>query len=236
MGFMTPETFIKCLQYIDPASQHDINNHPVITGFGETFIHPNYDGLFTIAKNMDIYLRLHTNGLKLTRKDLEKLPDYNISQLEISIHTEQSLAAFKLAYETIIPNNPNFPLYANIMSCHAPKLQGWINSVGISADALHRVKMINMHNWAMNEREHTEEENKKWQDKCLFLKYYMAVIRWDGNVYTCCVDSEGVNYMGHIDNLKDLTIEKEKYKLCSKCSPAWFNGEIGGYELNVIEK
>jgi hypothetical protein len=227
-GMITPETFEKCLQFINP------NTLPIITGFGESLLHPDYDTILGLAKKYNVHMAIHTNGLLLSEEDVALLLDNNIINLEISIHTKKSLAAFKMAYEYIIQRNPKFHLKANIMSCYTDKLQGWINDTGITQDALRRITVINMHNWAMNDREYTPAENLKWQNKCGFLRNNMAVIRWDGRVYTCCVDSEGVNYIGHVDDFPKLTIQKDSYKLCAKCSPAWFNGEIGGTKLPVV--
>lgn len=232
---MTAELFEKCLDNVDPDQRFEYNQ-PIITGFGETLLHPDYDQLFGIAKRKGIFLRMHSNGLLMEKEDVEKLINNNVKRLEISIHTEKSLAGFKLAYELIAKQHPEIVLRANIMSCYTGQLQGWINNVGLPEEALHRITIINMHNWARNEREFTSEENLIWQNKCAFLLSGAAVIRWDGNVYTCCVDSEGVNYVGHVDNFPTLKLKPETYKLCAKCSPAWFNGEVGGVKLPIFSK
>lgn len=160
-GMMTAATFEKCLEYVDP-DQSNIINRPIISGFGETLLHPDYDTLFGIAKRKGIYLRMHSNGLTLGKDEIEMLLDNNVTHLEVSLHTEKSVVAFALAYDIITQRDPNIHLRANVMECYLPKLQGWINTAKLPQEALHRITVDILHNWAMNEREYSDEENLKW--------------------------------------------------------------------------
>jgi MoaA/NifB/PqqE/SkfB family radical SAM enzyme len=217
-GLITLKTFEQAVKATATAGQTLI----IISGFGESLIHPQLTELFAIAKQHGTYISLPTNGILLTEEKLAHLIENNLVQLEISIHTEKSLAAFQMAYTYI--NNYKAPvkLVGNMMSCYNPNIKQWAVSQNVPVEILKHVVVVDIHNWARNERPFTQKENNKWQARCRFLKYDVCVVRWDGKVLTCCADSEGVNYIGMIDAFATLKHDKTKYKLCYKCSPAWF--------------
>lgn len=223
-GMISLCTFEKAVTYASNGSLL------VISGFGESLLHPQIEDIFSIAKAHNVKIDMPTNGILMKRDVLKHLLNNNLTQLEISIHTEKSLGAYKMAYEMIADGYPNVRLIGNVMKCYETKLEKWASNQGVTAEQMSLLRIINMHNWAMNDRAYSEDENKKWQSKCEFLKHNICVIRWDGKVNTCCVDDSGTNYVGHIDDFENLAHKPEQYKLCHKCSPAWFTGE----ELGVM--
>jgi len=224
-GLITREIFSKCLDHVDSDQTKDYN-HPIISGFGESLLHPEYDKLFEMAKNRNIFLRVHTNGLVLNEEKMRVMLENNLSTIEISIHTKKSLLAYKMAFDMIQKINPNVIIYANVLTYNNNDFDVWEKEIKLSDDAMKCVKFINTHNWALNDVPYTRESSEYWQKKCLFLKHNLVVIRWDGRMYTCCVDSEGDNYVGEVSDFDKLEIKPELYKLCSRCSPAWFNSNF----------
>jgi MoaA/NifB/PqqE/SkfB family radical SAM enzyme len=205
-----------------------------ISGFGEPLLHPQIEDIFAVAKAHDILIAMPTNGLLLTQPLLDHMLANNLWQLDVSIHNEQGLAAYKLAYEAITALPNPIKLIGNLLQVYEPMLQKWADKVGVTKEQMNMIQLINVHNWARNERPFSTEENAKWQSKCKFLEQGVCVVRWDGRVNTCCADSEGTNYVGHIDDCPNLTFKPEEYKLCYKCSPAWFTGGELGVQLPTI--
>lgn len=228
-GWMTPETFDKALDCTIPAS-YSPDSPVTISGFGESLLHPQLKELFDVAANKGVYIAMPTNGLLLTPEKLRIMADRGLVRLEVSIHTKTSLKRYKEIYDIVRKEYPYIQYLANVVEHYKDILPQWLQEVELTPEQQQSVLLVREHNWSRNDRPETDYEKQKWQSRCVFLKQRYCVIRWDGRVYTCCVDSEGINYIGHINDFASLTYEGKEFHLCHKCSPAWFTGSpLGSY-------
>jgi uncharacterized protein (DUF1800 family) len=110
-----------------------------------------------------------------------------------------------------------------VLSCHKDEFKKWADELNMDDVQREIIYEEDIHNWAMKESVRSEENVVMLKERCMFFLRNECVVRWDGNVTTCCLDSEGKNVIGHIDNFKNLSFENIKTPLCYTCSPSSFN-------------
>jgi len=211
-GYMSKEVFTKCLDYTGTF----VNLHV----HGESLLHPNILEFLLIAKLKGKKVVLNTNGLLLIRRNLFEDVINNVYQLEISLHTLDSVRIFKKALDHIKDNKLDTILVANILDYYKSEFDNWVKEVDLSKEDISKIRWFNTHKWGKDVESDRVEEKQK---KCYFIAHNECVVKWDGRVSACCFDFDGYNMIGHIDCFRQLIHSPSAYKLCQTCSPCWVN-------------
>jgi hypothetical protein len=203
---MSKDTFMAALNMTQ-------NRYP--TNFfmhGEPLLHPNVIEYMGIAKDRGIFAVIHTNGVFLNREKLIALEKY-LGRLEISLHTLESLDAFKQTLAYLREIESNMEIVGNLILTNP--LANKIAS--LLGEDIKFIKLQPTHRWTNDKQEKIPGERKS---NCIFPLWDWCGIKWDGRVVSCCFDFEGKNTLGFVgdNNLKHHT---EDYQICSTCTPVW---------------
>jgi hypothetical protein len=96
-------------------------------------------------------------------------------------------------------------------------MKEWVLKHRVDVKYLMGVNISPTHNWALD----TSKPND-YMKKCFFINNNLCLMKWDGNIISCCFDFDGINTIGHVDNFENLK-HRTDYKLCESCSSAWVN-------------
>ena len=216
-GFISLETFKKAVECAGEGSSFHMQM------FGEAFLHKELNSLLLIAKEANTKPMIHSNGVLLTEENVISAAANGLVSLQVSIHSKSSLRGYISAINALNYCSPQFSVYGKVLSCHKDEFRKWADELNVDNAIREMIYEEDIHNWAMEEKVRSEENVAMLKKRCMFFLRNNCVVRWDGNVTTCCLDSEGKNVIGHIDNFANLSFENIKAPLCHTCSPSSFN-------------
>ena len=205
-GYLTLENFKKALPY---ASPNGFN----FALHGEALLHPQVCEFAKVAKEAGVQPFLATNGLLLTDTICEKLIKLRIGGIEVGIYSEKAFLSFKNLFAINESLGNLVSIIGDIYPCHLLNSKGWAENIGLEKKHLKSLRVSPMHNWTKDSEKHS------WKE-CSFIDRNWCVMKWDGKIFSCCYDFDGVNYIGDIDDFPNLQ-HRTDYKLCEHCSPSW---------------
>jgi len=192
-----------------------------LTNFGESLLDPKITERIDYLKNLDndLYITIITNGFALSEKNIDKILNSNLDEIQISFdgfskeHYEFYRTPFK--YENIKSKLTNLLSEKDKRNSKLViKLNTIYNPDEISEKQLHEFKhgwnsvnginIQKLHNWS------SEEVNNN-VNGCIDIYTYMTILR-NGDVVPCCLDFDGKINLGNCneDTLQEIW-ENEKY-------------------------
>jgi hypothetical protein len=216
-GFISLDTFKKAVEYVEEGNSFHMQM------FGEAFLHKDLNLLLSIAKEAKTRPMIHSNGTLLTEDNVASAAANGLIALQVSIHSKRSLEGYIAAINALQYCPSQFQLFGKVLSCYRESLKDWAKELNMTETQYQLIYEESVHNWAMEETSRSEENVIETKTRCAFFCNNECIVRWDGNVTTCCFDSEGKNVIGNIDNFENLSFENIKTPLCYTCSPSWVN-------------
>ncbi|WP_209732293.1 radical SAM/SPASM domain-containing protein [Methanococcus voltae] len=193
-----------------------------LTNFGETLLDPKIAERIDYIKELDeeIYITIITNGFALSDKNINKLLNSKLDELQISFdgfskeHYEFYRTPFK--YENIKEkiiktvserNNRNSKMIIKLNTIYNPEeiSEKQLNEFMDSWGSVNGINIQKLHNWS------SEEANNN-VNGCIDVYNYMTILR-NGDVVPCCLDFDGKIKLGNCnDNTLQDIWENKKYK------------------------
>ena len=229
LGIMSEETMDVIIQ---KAVIYGVKNF-VFSGFGEPCINKNI-GLFIgkIKEESDIKIELNTNGGLLTQARIDCLLDKGLDVINFNINSTNSNDYSRMTKGIDFDN-----LLAKIdyLVQSKPKKQPLIKirvqAALVKNDAVddftsfwfrRGINEVVIH--PCNNRAGYLQSNGLSADRISanpFSGRYCRMILfvgWNGDVFPCSHDLEGLYKFGHITEMKESWLVKEKVKLCDSCN------------------
>jgi hypothetical protein len=205
-GFMSEETFRKCLTFTDGYTE--------LNWRGEPTLHPDLVRFAGIAKQSRPNLRLgfHTHGLGLTRETFRELVREGLDWLHVSLHSVQSCEQYKRAREWNQELNSPLFVYADTDTTQEKLIA---ISAGLSPNEFHHDQNANWAGYLTANRIIQNDPANVWA-QCPFPQQSVCIAAWDGSINGCCWDFQGKHRIGHVDELAGLQ-HSGPYELCPKC-------------------
>ena len=190
---MSQETLERCIEQAKRRGQNSL----VVHHFGEPLMHPLLkDRLMQIA-NAGMAIQFSTNGLLLE----DRLPIL----MEIPAQITITLSMHQWA-----KHPPKY--YFNALKGWQHRAEG-TNIVFMKAfNAFEDNEQYRFHKW-------TNGENAPWDfyNNCFFLKGNWAVVLWNGEVVSCCVDCEGESIIANIHDPASVNAQTVAWRACNTC-------------------
>ena len=229
-GFASDENIKLALKYGTIMEPFSFHRH------GEPFMHKDFLKYLEIATNMGFRTIVSTNGILLDDEKIKKLSEIRPYDMEISLHTKDSVIAFKKMTEYMIENDIEFnSFYGNVLSHNEDDVYKWLDELEVSKESRKYLRRIYSHSWAGNvesrKSDYDEEIVKRRVKTCYFIKNDYVSVRWDGSIVACCMDSENETVIGELKNAPQVRQNKKGYDLCRHCDASWVNK----YEAHEIK-
>lgn len=192
-GFMAWETFEKSIDLLKRCGQRTAYLH----NFGEPLLHPDVVEFVRYCDTHGVTASFFTNGVLLNVDILVELANAGLRSLCISEHTKGELRRV----EQLIADG----------------------GIPISLADTFRPIRRDLHSWGGQVRQHEPvlvDVGMRSRQPCIFERQHAAVVLWDGRVNVCCIDVEGRDTRGMVD---DYLLGPERYRftpidLCRGCS------------------
>jgi hypothetical protein len=187
-GFMTIETFQRCIYWLKKWGQKDVGlNH-----YGESLLHPKLTEFLYLCNKEFIFPWLYTNGDLLDGRMIQKLSVFTFKSLIISGH---------------IPREKRQELY---WKCTAAGITCFWQ-VDLKPEGL-----SNLAGQVPFEAGDAKKPPLKDPiNQCRFLKEEKFIVLWNGDIVACCFEYDGKDILGHIN---DATLpESRVISLCATC-------------------
>ena len=158
--------------------------------FGEPLLHPDLYKFIEYAASQGLDCSFYTNGLLLNSEKIRELYSVGLTHFSISNH------------------KPGTDLYvkSEVLKANVP----------IIIDEVYNP--IFKHNWAGQvSSEKCNYICKSNNVPCIFERENAFVVLWNGDIATCCLDSNGKSIRMNIDHLLYEDYTFKKYSLCSSC-------------------
>lgn len=225
-GFANERSVKLAMKYARPGQLFSFHRQ------GEPLLHPDLLRYVKLASKKGLRPLASTNGILLTEDLFHKLLKAGIRNLQITLHSKKSVAAYKMVADYFIQNNiQESKIYfcGNLLSGNQ-SADKWLDELNVSTEARRYVRRIGTHTWAGSIKgKHiafSKEIRTRRMNNCCFLNNNTCSIRWDGTVLACCFDSENVDVIGNVEDFLKLKHRPDKYKLCTYCGPSWANKEM----------
>ncbi len=180
---------------------------------GEPLLHSHLDEILDICDKSGLNIRITTNGT-LLKKNKEILLKHNIKQINISMHSENNLNNyFEDVFNTSDELSKNITIIYRIWtlpSLNLDKLSTIIvdkinDHYKLDNSVIDRIKheknvKIRENIYLDKDYEFTWpriDSKKSEYGTCLGTKSHIAILS-DGNVTSCCLDSEGIMSFGNV--------------------------------------
>lgn len=191
-------------------------------------MHKDFLKYLEIATNMGYRTVVSTNGILLDDEKIKKLAQIRPYDMEISLHTKESVAAFKKMTQYLLDNDIELPsFYGNVLSHNEEDVYKWLDELEVSKEIRKYLRRIYSHSWAGNvESRKTDYDSdivKRRVKNCYFIKSNYVSVRWDGSIVACCMDSENETVIGSLNDVFNTKQNKNGYALCMHCDASWVN-------------
>lgn len=221
-GFATDETIKLALKYGTIMEPFSFHRH------GEPFMHKDFLKYLKIATEMGYRTIVSTNGILLNDERIKELAKIRPFDMEISLHTKESVAAFKKMTQYLLDNNIEFPsYYGNVLSHNEEDVYKWLDELEVSSEIRKYLRRIYSHSWAGNVESRKSDYDadivKRRVETCYFIKNDYVSVRWDGSIVACCMDSENETVIGTLKDAPKVRQNKKGYSLCVHCDASWVN-------------
>lgn len=193
-----------------------------LTNFGETLLDPKIAERIDYIKELDdeIYITIISNGFALSDKNIDKLLNSKLDELQISFdgfskeHYEFYRTPFK--YENIKEkiiktvserNKRNSKMVIKLNTIYDPEeiSEQKLKEFTDSWNSVNGINIQKLHNWS------SEEANNN-VNGCIDVYQYMTILR-NGDVVPCCLDFDGKIKLGNCnENTIQEIWENKKYK------------------------
>jgi len=220
-GYMSLELFKKLID-----NNYTFIRHLDLYMLGEPLLHGQIDQMVEYARKYNVWTRMYTNAVFLDEKISKKLILSGLNAITISLDglnkTGYQEIRKSASFEKIIENIRKFIIIKNDLKMNSPHVSvkfvnfrfdrkkiklfvKKIKSMGVDS-----VDGMIVHGWPGFKFSYNDAVGKKINKN----KYYHCVmpwsvisIGWDGKVYGCCDDYDGLYVIGNIDDtphLKDI--------------------------------
>ena len=213
-GFMDIELYKKIIEEIKEFNLRRLN----LFNSGESLMHPKLAEMIRIAKEANIYVRLHTNGTLLKKKLIDEILSSELDMISFSFdgETKEKYESMRLNsnYEDVLNKIKSFLsekkrrrkehpyVQIQVIKDYNPTTKAPIvderfkkHFNGLPVDSFDAI-------WFLSFGEHYLENcppKGKYYEPCRQL-WSRFVIAWDGRAIACCVDADGENIIGDIRN------------------------------------
>lgn len=190
---MSPETFDKSLELLIRCGQRTAYLH----NFGEPLLHPHVADFVRRCTDCSVTASFFTNGELATAEALDKLANAGLRFLHVSEHSRgQAERVRRLISSAELPIEVR-----DVFRPVRGELHTWAGQVASRA---------------ATGRAHPSQG----AGPCLFERQKAAVILWDGRINVCCINVEGSEAQGTVD---DYLTDPDRYRfqpipLCAGCT------------------
>lgn len=221
-GFASDENIKLALKYgtiLEPFSFHRQ---------GEPLMHKDFLKYLRMATDMGFKTVVSTNGILLNDDIIKELAKIRPWDMEISLHTKESVLAFKKMTSYMLDNNIEFhSYYGNVLSHNEEDVYKWLDELEVSNEIRRYLRRVYSHSWAGNvesrKSNYDSDIVKRRIETCYFIKNNYVSVRWDGSIVACCLDSENETVIGDLKNVVHVRQNKNGYGLCVHCDASWIN-------------
>lgn len=221
---MTREKGFVSLKTVNLVIQNCLDNkqdYIALHHMGEPLLHPTIGTIIWNFYKKGIKSEISTNGLFLDRKGYDILIN-KVKLVRIAIDFYYHREGFMDIIEDFLKLAQRFPdteirihtVVGNDMS----RLEHYTKDGKVTLET----KVFD--NWGGQVE--GDSELAKGND-CYFQKFNYVVVLWNGDVVTCCLDFNGTNIIGQVDNLSN--IKNKPCNLCNTCANLQF-ADGGGWK------
>jgi organic radical activating enzyme len=189
-GVMSAEVLEACIRWI----RKDGGTRIVLHHFGEPLMHPHLNERLRQVANGGLSIQFSTNGLLLEKSwdTLVATP----TPIAIMLAVHQWARHPEEEYLAAIEKWTKRAEGTNVSILRAYNVKG---------------NRFTFHKWANG-------IDDGWDTReCPFLKYNLAVVLWNGDIATCCVDHEGETARVNILSQDAWTHQSDPWKACARC-------------------
>ena len=201
-GFISLETVQKVIDNCKKEDQQYIALHHM----GEPLLHKEIYTICKMFKEANIETEFSSNGLLLTAEVLCNLDKAGLGLLRIAMDYLYETKVDKIydAFEEFFANSkPSMKIYI-----HTVEGNDLSNFEKFPINVMSKPK----DNWAGQiEGQSTLTKG----NECYFLNYNYGVVLWNGDIVNCCLDADGKDIIGHIDDISHL--KTKCFSLCKDC-------------------
>lgn len=223
-GFADEKTVKKAFKYMAPGSYCSFHR------LGEPLLHKDFLKYLKKGRNLGFRTCVSTNGTLLTKDIAKEIIKAKPTYIMVSLHQKKSVEAYMMLFEELKKANwmPE-SFSSNMLSHNKEDVLRWLDELSASDEVRAYVRDLQSHSWAGNVEEKRQTYDNETVERriqnCHFIKNNIANVRWDGTIVACCLDSENLTQIGHIDDFYSVKHNKNGYEMCRHCDPSWINGE-----------
>jgi len=216
----------------------------LLWGWGEPFLAPDIMKMIDYAGKNDIFIMIHTNGMVLNKKIMDRFKKNYRLNISFSIDgiTQKNYAYYRkggnlkrvfknLSYLVNLKEKSNlFNLYiiwqfliTKTNEHEIPAAQKFAKNIGVDEFKLKTIGIGKDHHRyddfiPANRNLRRKEEKKQTDQDCLFVNPGCPTISWQGDIYPCCQDFWGEYKMGNAfkDKLLDVWNNKKYIEFRNK--------------------
>ena len=218
-GDVSLGTVFAVIKYMQSIKQDYIALHHM----GEPLLHPIVGVILDKFWKAGIKTEFSTNGLILNQKRTEVLKNHP-ALIRIAIDSFYKSANFRYEIRQFLKEAQKYPeTKISIHTVDGNDLTVFKN-VSDPNQVIFENKVLD--NWAGQIKGKSELAKSR---QCYFTAYNYVSVLWDGTVVSCCLDSEGINKLGHITKMQ-LIKSNPRNNLCRGCAKLQF-AKNGGWKI-----
>lgn len=176
----------------------------VLNGLGESVLHPDFFEIVGLFYDAGIMGLINTNACALTQRTAGRLLDSPLETIDVSMdfagQRENNLVDKMIHDPRVIVNIKGVDRNQVVAF-----RERWGNKVHIE----YLVNFAGQMDF---------KGDARLEKKCLFMDKDFCVILHTGEVCACCCDADGVNILGHIEDVISLQHKEDGYDTCKKCN------------------
>lgn len=185
-GYMSSDVLDACIAWIRSTGGDRI----VLHHFGEPLMHPHFPDRLKQCAESGLQIQFSTNGVLLDKMWNEMLASDAPLDVMLSIH---------LWYD----ESPR--MYARALHEFIDRAEG--TNINILPAYNYKQGEYSIHEWATG-------RHSKWNVRqCPFIRCNLAVVLWNGDIASCCVDHEGIT--------AQLNIMSDHDKIAQRVTSVW---------------
>ena len=171
-GHMSAETLETCIRYAKGQGADRL----VLHHYGESLLHPRLEERLQQVKQAGLAIQFSTNGTLLEKKLPMMIALDTPIDLTLSVHqwTEEPVAS-----------------YWNALAALQERARG-------SQVRVNRAYNVNLHKYFFCSWVKGRTREWNYREECYFLRENKAVVLWNGNLASCCVDCDGESVFSNI--------------------------------------
>jgi MoaA/NifB/PqqE/SkfB family radical SAM enzyme len=222
VGYASDEIVRQAIRYCKP------DGLTALHGLGECLLHPqvvDYVQWFTDA-GRGTYIS--TNGILLTPNLLNALVEAGLTNLSISLHSQESAEAFLRTARHLTDHPAPLQFDGNIMLIREQETRTWLRELGATDADYRQLRVFPTWEWmsAKNRQPFPSDVVANRKRNCVYLLSNQCSVKWDGTVVSCCLDANAVNRIGHLGEFEVLRHSVDEYNLCDFCTSNWCNNYV----------